>query len=82
MLVNKGEKDTLHEEGRGASVMHERWTVPWKVVNTPESRISGKVKIYGREIRERTVSASNVKSSHLRPPKLFHSFEDEVAERV
>ena len=44
--------------------------------------LSIKVKKCGRKIRERTVSAANVKRFHVRPPHLRHSFPDEYAQLV
>eukprot|EP00752_Nemacystus_decipiens_P012408 g10995.t1 len=55
---------------------------PWVVVNVVRAGLSFTVRLNGRQVRHRTVAASDMKLFHSRPKDLQLSFEDEFSHFV
>lgn len=76
MLVKEFENYLLNKDVP-AKLVHDLWTWPWMVQQVVIPSLSLKVKMYGRKIRVRRVSAAKVKKFHVRPEHLRHSFLEE-----
>ena len=81
LLVKEADSSLAHERAP-AKLVHDLWTGPWVVQQVVIPGLSLKVKMPGRKIRERTVSAANVKKFHVRPTHLRHPFPDEYSQFV
>ena len=79
MLVRESDS-SLSSARVSAKPIHDLWTGPWEVHKIVIRGLSLQVRMRGRKIRERTVSAANVKKFHARPAYLHHSFGDEYAQ--
>ncbi|CAN0534235.1 unnamed protein product, partial [Laminaria digitata] len=55
-LVLARESDSsLHRQGMGPKLVHEKWTGPWKVVDVVFEGLSVVIEMEGRVTRSRTV---------------------------
>ena len=80
-LVLARESDSsLHRQGRGPKLVHEKWTGPWKVVEVVLEGLSVVIEMEGRAVRSRTVSTASLKPFYTRPSDLRHPMEDEFAQ--
>ena len=80
-LVLARESDSsLHRQGMGPKLVHERWTGPWKVVEVVIEGLSVVIEMEGRTPRSRTVSTTSLKPFYVRPADLRHPMEDEFAQ--
>ena len=72
-----GADSSLHQEGLGTGMAHEKWTEPWSVVSRPISGISREVKARAAVSGRTLVSAAHVKTFYARSIDLRYTFEDE-----
>ena len=80
-LVLARESDSsLHREGMGPKLVHEKWTGPWKVVEVVIEGLSVVIEVEGRTTRSRTVSAASLKRFYMRLSDFRHSMEVEFAQ--
>lgn len=68
-------RDLMLLKESDSSLMNEN---PWTVQQVMIPGLSLKVGMHGRKIRERTVSAANVKKFHAGPEQSRHSFPKRV----
>ena len=72
-LVLARESDSsLHRQGMGSKLVHDKWTGPWKVVEVVIEGLSVVIEMEGRTTRSRTVSAESLKPFYTRPSDLRH----------
>ena len=77
-LVLARESDSsLHWQGMGPKLVHEKWTGLWKVVDVVFEGLSGH---RDGGPRSRTVSTCSLKPFYTRPSDLRHPMEDEFAQ--
>lgn len=81
VLVKEADS-TLHRDGLHPKLAHDHFTGPWEVINVVREGLSFTVRLHGRQIRQRSVAASDIKPFHVRPPHLRHTFEDEFAHTI
>eukprot|EP00752_Nemacystus_decipiens_P018499 g16585.t1 len=81
MLVRES-ASTLHRDGVHPKLAHDHFTGPWVVVNVVRAGLSFTVRLNGRQVRHRTVAASDMKLFHSRPKDLQLPFEDEFSHFV
>ena len=80
-LVLARESDSsLHRQGMGPKLVHEKWTDPWKVVEVLIEGLNAVMEMEGRAKRSRTVSTASLKPFYTRPSNLRHPMEDEFAQ--
>ena len=80
-LVLARESDSsIHRQGRGPKLIHEKWTGPWKVMGVVLEGLSVVIEMEGRATRSRTVSTASLKPFYTRPSDLRHPMEDEFAQ--
>ncbi|CAB1113987.1 unnamed protein product [Ectocarpus sp. CCAP 1310/34] len=73
---------TLHRDGVHPKLAHDHFTGPWVVVNVVRMGLSFTVRLHGRQVRQRTVVASDMKQFYSRPLDLRLPFEDEFSHFV
>ena len=78
MLVKEADS-TLHRDRVHPKLAHDHFTGRREIVNVIRQGLSFTVRLKGRQIRQRSVAASDIKPFHVRPEHLRHSFEDEFA---
>ena len=71
---------SLHRQGMGPKLVHEKWTGPWKGVEVVIEGRSVIIEMEGAITRSRTVSAASLKPFYMRLSYLRHSMEDEFAQ--
>ena len=82
-LVLARESDSsLHRQGMGPKLVHEKWTGPWKVVEVVVEGLSVVIEMEGRATRSRTVSAALLRPFYTRRSDLRHPMEDKFAQRA
>ena len=52
---------SIHRQGRGPKLIHEKWTGPWKVMGVVLEGLSVVIDMEGRATRSRTVSTASLK---------------------
>lgn len=80
--VVKEAASTLHGDGLHPKLAHDHFTWPWEVVNAIRQGLSFTIRPNGRQLRQRSLTASDIKPFHFRPAELQHTFEDEYAHLV
>ena len=80
-LVLARESDSsLHREGMGPKLIHEKWTGPWRVVDVVFEGLSFVIEMEGRATRSRTVSTASLKPFYPTPSDLRRPMKDEFAQ--
>ena len=63
---------SLHRQGMGPKLVHEKWTGPWKVAEVAFEGLGVVIEMGGWATRSRTVSAASLKPFYRRPSDVRH----------
>ena len=73
---------TLYRDGVHPKLAPDQFAGPWSVERVVREGLSFSVRLHGRQVRQRTVSATEMRPFHSRPKEIRNEFEDEFAQLV